>query len=78
MWGASEPRLAFAKIKANNLIGFGLDKSLTIKEGKQAKTKVERLKRVFFNNEWLIIQLYHEKIIQGEFWNEMKGKFFFT
>jgi hypothetical protein len=51
MWGASEPRLAFAKIKANNLIGFGLDKSLTIKEGKQAKTKVERLKRVFFNNE---------------------------
>jgi len=77
MWGASELRLAFAKIKADNLIGFGVDKSLAIKEGKQAKTKVERLKRFFFNNEWLIIQLYHEKVIQGEFWNEMKWKSFF-
>jgi hypothetical protein len=47
MWGASQPRLAFAKIKTDNLIGFGVDKSLTIKEGKQVKAKVEILKSFF-------------------------------
>ncbi len=47
MWGAPEPKFANAKIRGDNLIGFGVDKSFTIKEGKQTKTKVEILKRVF-------------------------------
>jgi len=69
MWGVSEPRLANAKIRGDNLMGFGVDRFPIVREEKQAKAKGERLRRTLLNNEWLIIQLYHDKIIQYEFWN---------
>jgi hypothetical protein len=40
------------------------------RKGEQAKVENEILKRVFsFNNQWLIMQLYYDKVIQDEFWN---------
>jgi hypothetical protein len=47
MWGALELKLANARIRGENLIGFSVEKSLIIKEGKEAKTKVEKLKKFF-------------------------------
>jgi hypothetical protein len=48
MWGVLEPSLANAKIRDDNLMGFGVDKLLIVREGKQAKTEGERLKKVVF------------------------------
>jgi hypothetical protein len=48
MWGVPELRLANARIRGDNLMGFGVERLLIVKEGKQAKAKGERLRRVVF------------------------------
>jgi hypothetical protein len=53
MWGALELKLANAKIRGDNLMGFGVNRLPTVKKGKQAKVKGERLKRDFFE-QWMI------------------------
>jgi hypothetical protein len=37
MWGAPKPKLANAKIRGDNLMGFGVNRLFIIREGKQAK-----------------------------------------
>jgi hypothetical protein len=53
MWGAPEPRLANPRIKGDNLVGFGVNRLLIVKEGEQAKVKGERLRRALFE-QWVI------------------------
>jgi hypothetical protein len=33
MWGVPKPRLANAKIRGDNLMGFGVDRLLIVKKG---------------------------------------------
>jgi hypothetical protein len=37
MWGAPKPKLANAKIRGDNLMGFGVNRLFIIREGEQAK-----------------------------------------
>ncbi len=48
MWGASKPKLANARIKGDNLIGFGVDRLFILRKGQKAKEKGERSRRVIF------------------------------
>ncbi len=48
IWGVLEPRLANAKIRSDNLMGFGVDRLFIVREGKQTKAKGERLWRIVF------------------------------
>ncbi len=48
MWGALEPKLANAKIRGDNLMGFGVNRLPIVREGEQAKVKGERLRRDLF------------------------------
>jgi hypothetical protein len=43
--------LANAKIRGDNLMGFGVDRFPIVREEKQAKAKGERLRRTLLNNE---------------------------
>jgi hypothetical protein len=43
-----------------------------VREREHAKVEGERLRRIFLYNGWLIIQLYHDKVIQDEFWNAIQ------
>jgi hypothetical protein len=56
MCGAPEPRLANAKIRGDNLMGFGVNRLPIIKKGDQAKVEGERLRRNFFE-QWVIDHL---------------------
>ncbi len=71
MWGVPEPRLANARIKGDNLMGFGVDRLPFVKEGKQAKTEGERLRRTLFK-QWVIdhpIVLWQNNTIWVLKWN---------
>jgi hypothetical protein len=48
MWGPSKPRLANARIKCDNLMGFGVDWLPIVRKGEQTKVEGERLKRIIF------------------------------
>jgi len=56
MWGAPEPRLANTRIKGDNLMGFGVNRLLIVREGDQIKVEGERLRRNFFE-QWVIDHL---------------------
>ncbi len=51
MWGASKLGLTNARIKSDNLIGFGVDTLPILRKGK--RTKGERLRRGLFE-QWII------------------------
>ncbi len=48
MWGAPKLGLTNAKIRSDNLMGFGVDRLPIFRKGKQVKVEGELLKRVFF------------------------------
>ncbi len=51
--GALEFGLANARIRGDSIMGFGVDKLPIVREGKQAKTQGERLRKVLFG-QWVI------------------------
>jgi hypothetical protein len=53
MWGAPKFKLANARIRGDNLMGFGVNKLLIVREVEQAKVEGERLKKALFE-QWVI------------------------
>ncbi len=53
IWGASKPKFTNARIRGDNLMGFGVDRLLFVRKGEQAKAKGERLNRIIFK-QWVI------------------------
>jgi len=53
MWGAPKPKLANARIRGGNLMGFGVNRLFIVREGEQAKVEGERLRKAFFE-QWVI------------------------
>ncbi len=50
MWDALEPRLTNARIKGENLMGFGVNRLPIVRIRKQAKVEGERLRITLFDN----------------------------
>ncbi len=53
MWGAPEFRLTNARIRGDNLMGFGVNKLPIVRKRDQAKVEGEKLRIMFFE-QWVI------------------------
>jgi hypothetical protein len=54
MWGAPKLGLTNAKIRNDNLMGFGVNRLPIFWKGKQVKVEGEIFKKVFFFKQWMI------------------------